>query len=137
MAAQERFGAQTAPTWRALLLKVPDELRIQFEQGIDELQTLGKKPSEHLTEANHRSAQRAGDLLRDLRQVSHRSTQTGNQLYTSNGKIGHSINYQAVMGAYLEQLDHLAHVVGFWIADKSVSLGYRRSQYRQCRHRRL
>lgn len=94
---RKTFGAQTAPTWRALLVQVPDELRVQFEQGIDDLQTLGKNVR-RLTEANHRSAQRAGDLLRDLRQVSHRSTQTGNQLYTSNGKIGHSINYQAVMG---------------------------------------
>ena len=94
---RKMFGAQTAPTWRALLLEVPDELRVQFEQGIDDLQTLGKNVR-RLTEANHRAAQRAGDLLRDLRQVSHRSTQTGNQLYTSNGKIGHSINYQAVMG---------------------------------------
>ena len=96
MAAQN-FRCSNAPTWRALLLKVPDELRVQFEQGIDELQTLGQSVRT-LTEANHRAAQRAGDLLRDLRQVSHRSTQTANQLYTSNGKIGHSINYQAVMG---------------------------------------
>ena len=91
------LATQTSPTWRALLLQVPDELRTQFEQGIDDLQTLGKTVR-RLVEANHRSAHRAGELLRDLRQVSHRSTQTGNQLYTSNGKIGHSINYQAVMG---------------------------------------
>ena len=94
---RKTFGAQSTPTWRALLLKVPDELRVEFEEGINELQTLGQSVR-ILTEANHRAAQRAGDLLRHLRQVSHRSTQTANQLYTSNGKIGHSINYQAAMG---------------------------------------
>ena len=109
---------------------------VQFEDGINELQTLGQSVRT-LTEANHRAAQHAGDLLRDLRQVSHRSTQTANQLYTSNGKIGHSINYQAAWEAYLEQFDHLAHVVGFRIADKPVCLGHRQSQYRQCRHRGL
>jgi len=91
------FGMKSLPTWNALSEVVPQPMRSDFKLKVTKLTEIGAEIRK-ITEQNHRAAERADQLLSDLRDITHRSSHTQNQLYTSRGKLGSRALYQARIG---------------------------------------